>query len=375
MNEFLKLLRIDPNAKVPIATQLTNQFTWLIASGHIKPGDFLPRLRDLADQLGINMHTVRSAYQQLESDGLVEARRGIGTIVLSYDRERRSAHTPKFPTFTIGVLIPGYNPFYNPFLSAIEDEVRDSPNLIFIANTHNDALELGRYLDQLVAKNVDGIIVTSFGLPDHNYLPPESGSAHARPPIVFADIPGAPAPSILFDGEKGGYLAGSHLLDHGYKRIGLITCPVTWPNVGLVYQGFTRSLEERGIELPPELTATCQEFTLQEGGKAVNRLLDLNKPPDAIFVSGDMLAVGALQAISARNYRVPEDIALVGYDDSCNSGFTNPPITTIHLPAAEMGRRTISTLLDLIDGKEPDFDYDLLPVHLVVRNSCGCNPS
>lgn len=367
--DIIPSLRIDSGAQIPIAAQLADQIAWLIASGRIEPDDQLPPIRHLATALGVNMHTVRAVYQQLEADGLVASRRGVGTTVLRYDRAVRATHTPDVPTFTIGVLIPGHNPFYNPFLNAIEDAARDAPLMTFIGNTHNDAREVARYLDQMVSKNVDGIIIASFGPPD--YL----AYGDALPPVVYADIPGAPAPCVVFDADAGGYLAGSHLLEHGHTRIGLITPPVEWANVAEVYAGFLRALDERGLALPPELVAVTPGYTPEAGHVAAEQLLDQPDLPTAIFAAGVSLAVGAIQAVKGRGMRVPEDVALQSYDDTDVAALVEPPISSVHLPAGELGRQAMSMLQTLMAGGEVQPDRLILPTHLVVRRSCGCDGS
>lgn len=158
-------LRVDPHASIPIAAQLTQQLGWLIASCKIKPGDKLPAVRDLAGNLSINFHTVRAAYQQLTTDGLIQTRRGRRAVVLHYDRARLAASSPDLPTFTIGVLIPNYSPYYAPFLEGLEAGMQEDPWLLFICETHYYSHHVERYMDQLVAKNVDGIIVTHFETP------------------------------------------------------------------------------------------------------------------------------------------------------------------------------------------------------------------
>jgi LacI family transcriptional regulator len=372
MRVVLDQVRTDVFARIPINTQIADQISWLIASGQVKPGDHLPAIRRLADHLGINMHTVRSAYHMLEADGLVMSHPGRGTVVRMFDRERHAHTIAGVPTFTIGVLIPGYNPFYDPLLSAIENSARDAPLLFFIGNTQNRADEVNRYLDQFLAKRVDGVIVVSFGLHDEANSAPMDQAYPSHPPLVFADIPGAPAPSVLFDSAHGGYLAGSHLLDHGHVHLGLVTCPLDWPNIAEVQRGFSTALRERGHRLRPEQIVQCSAFTLKEGRMAAIALLDQPKPPSAIFAAGDMLAVGALQAIKERGLRVPEDLALVGYDDSCMSGFTDPPITTVRLPAREMGQVAMEMLRARLAGDPVDPEIVTLPVELVVRRSCGC---
>ena len=180
-------LRVDPDASLPIATQISQQIAWLIASEQIKEGDKLPPVRELADSLEINFHTVRAAYLQLEADGLVATRRGARTTVLAYDRQRLAANVPDLPTFTIGVLIPNYGSYYGPFLQGLRDAVQDTPWLLFICDTDAYSRHVARYMDQLVAKNVDGVIVTHFEQPYVSELKAILSPSNVLPPIVYAD--------------------------------------------------------------------------------------------------------------------------------------------------------------------------------------------
>ena len=109
-------LQIDSNASLPIVAQIQQQITWLIASGNLKAGDRLPPIRELAGQLGVHMHTVRFAYQRLESEGLVSTRRGRGTIILEHDGKLLISPDRNMQSNTLGVLIPSLNPFYLPLL-------------------------------------------------------------------------------------------------------------------------------------------------------------------------------------------------------------------------------------------------------------------
>jgi len=113
-------ITIDPDSGEPLVEQLRRQFTWQIAAGQLKPGDRLPSVRDLAQRLSINLHTVRSAYRRLEADGLVRTRQGSGTRVLQLDLQRLVELAGRSRSGTIGVILPGLsNPFYHSFLQGV----------------------------------------------------------------------------------------------------------------------------------------------------------------------------------------------------------------------------------------------------------------
>src|SRR3972149_2391328 len=131
-------LRVDPAAGTDLAAQIRQQIAWLIASGALAEGDRLPPIRQLARQLGGHLHTVRGAYTPPGAEGLADSRPGAGTRVRRYDLRRQSLHTPDVPSFTIGVILPEYSPFYLPYLRGIEDAAQHTPTLLLFCNAHND---------------------------------------------------------------------------------------------------------------------------------------------------------------------------------------------------------------------------------------------
>jgi DNA-binding LacI/PurR family transcriptional regulator len=369
---LLRFMRVDPREPVPLSAQLEQQITWLMASGELQEGDKLPAIRDLAKHLGINMHTVRAAYQALAADGLVASRRGLGTVVLGYDPWRVAKRTPGLPSFTIGVLIPSLNPFYTPFIRALEDTARDLPWMLLICHFH-DSPELARRLvHQLGAKQVDGLILTST-----RSVLEEGRGAKAReprglPPLVHVDEPDAPGHVVLLDSEGAGYRATTHLLQHGHRRIGLITGPVAWPNLRQVYLGYQRAVTSAGLDMDSDLVIEVPAFSMEWGYRAAQRLLDKAAPPSAIFGAADVLAIGAMQAIKARGKTIPDDVAVVGYNDIELAALVDPALTTVSAPAYEMGVQAMTTLQQLHSGHPVKPERIVLDTELVIRRSCGC---
>jgi DNA-binding LacI/PurR family transcriptional regulator len=370
--KLLRLIRIDPDAALPLSAQLNQQITWLIASGELQEGDKLPPIRELAKHLGINMHTVRVAYHQLAIDGLVESRRGLGTEVLAYDPWRVTKRAPDLPSFSIGVLIPGLNPFYTPFIQAIEEAARDLPWMLLICDFHDSPELARRYVHQLSAKQVDGLILAS----THHMMDDGIRSDLAEPlpllPIVYVDDPDVPEHVVLLDSEGAGYQATTHLIEHGHSRIGLITGPITWPNLRECYLGYQRALTSAGLDMDSELVAEVPAFTIDWGSRAAQQLLDKADPPSAIFGAADVLAIGAMQAIKSRGRAVPGDVAVVGYNDIELAALVEPPLTTVTAPAYEMGVQAMTMLRTLHGGQPVKPGRIILDTELVTRRSCGC---
>lgn len=355
-----------------MAAQLSQQLVWLIASGMLKEGDNLPAVRELAGELGINYHTVRAAYQQLKGQGVISTRQGTRARVLRYDRQRLASSAPRLPTFTLGVLVPNYSPYHASFLEGLEEATRADPWLKFICDTNYYTRHVGRYLAQLLTKNVDGIVVTHFEKAHQADLRAMLSPSDGMPPMVYADSPNMPGPSVGFNREEGASEAVQHLVEHGHRRIALITPSTEWSTLRAVHAGYRSALQASGLAMEKELTVTVPTFSAEDGSAAADELLERGDPPDAIFAAGDMLAIGALRRLKEHGVRIPQDVAVVGYGEIELAALVDPPLTTVALPPTEMGRQAMRMLRQSIDGEEVTPREVRLPARLVHRRSCGC---
>jgi LacI family transcriptional regulator len=134
------------------------------------------------------------------------------------------------------------------------------------------------------------------------------------------------------------------------------------------YQGYLRALEEYGIPLCPELVIEG-DYSEGSGHDAMLKLLAAK--PDAVFAASDMMAIGALWALHEANVRVPEDIAVVGYDDVPLAGKTEPPLTTVRQPIQKLGSTAVKTLIDVIRHPRNEARHVMVDTELVIRKSCG----
>jgi DNA-binding LacI/PurR family transcriptional regulator len=369
MSKLSQPILIQLRSGEPLAEQLRRQLTWQIASGHIKPGDLLPPVRHLAQQLSINLHTVRSAYRRLEQDGLVRTQQGAGTRVLQLDPLRLVELAGRTRTYTIGVILPGLsNPFYHSMLQGVEQGIQREQILVFVCNAHEDPQELFRYFAQLSARNVDGIIVASFDSQD--FL---GDGRSPGLPVVWVDCPGCRGPAVNFDLERAAYLAVHHLLAHAHQRIGLITFKEDSANVAEMHAGYHRALREAGISPDETLIARMPDFLMPSGEQGVQQLMAVPQPPTAIFAIADTLALGALLGLQRGGWQVPQQVALASLNDIALAELVNPPLTTVALPAHRLGLEAAKMLLDLMNGAPLPHAQITLPVELITRQSCGCN--
>jgi DNA-binding LacI/PurR family transcriptional regulator len=176
---------------------------------------------------------------------------------------------------------------------------------------------------------------------------------------------------VLLDLEGAGYKATKHLIEHGHLRIGLITYSFDIANVHPVNLGYERALREAGIEVYPHLTARVKGFDSNAGAEGARMLMAEKQPPTAIFAITDFMAIGAICALQQIGLRIPQDIAIAGFNDIAQASYINPPLTTVATPAFQMGQEAMKMLKSLIASKRPAHKRVLLPTSLVIRQSCG----
>jgi LacI family transcriptional regulator len=169
------------------------------------------------------------------------------------------------------------------------------------------------------------------------------------------------------DNRAGAYQAVSYILRTGHRRVAVINGPentiASWDR----YQGYCDALHERAIPLMPELVA-AGEFSDMSGYQVMKRLI--LQRPDAVFVASDSMALAAMRAIQEEGLHIPEDIAVVGFDDIPTAATSQPPLTAVRQPIQRMGSIAVETLIDMIEHPSSQPRHIMLPVELVIRSSC-----
>ena len=371
-------LQVYLNTDLDLHVQLKRQITLMITSGRLAAGTRLPSASALASQLDINRNTVRAAYLELESNGLITTRQGLGSFVCPQETLNVNNIAGNLKSFTIGLIIPDIqNPYFPTVVRGVEDAAREKGYLVFLCNTDDDHINGTRYINSLVAHQVDGMIICPFGVGKVINKPPFTNGAKSEHPvpIVFVDRPGEGHYEILLDAKQAGVQAAEHLLKHRHKNIGFISCTLEVKTIEEVYSGFKGVLNHNKINLSDKQIEIAPVFRIEEGFKAATTLLERNPDITAIFANGDLLAIGTIQAVRAMGKRVPEDISVVGYNDVKLSEVVDPPLTTIHVPGYEMGYEAASLLIKLISNEQVEDNKLVLNTYLVERNSSGIAPS
>jgi LacI family transcriptional regulator len=172
------------------------------------------------------------------------------------------------------------------------------------------------------------------------------------------------------DNRAGARRATAHLIGLGHRRVATIAGS---PRMAVALDrrdGYKQALLEAGLPIAPELIVEG-DFTQESGERGMARLLELPDRPTAVFVAGDTMAFGALRAIQRAGLRVPDDIAIVGFDDLPLAVLTHPTLTTVRQPIRELGVAAANLLLDRLEGRATPLQHLRLSVELVVRQSCG----
>lgn len=172
--------------------------------------------------------------------------------------------------------------------------------------------------------------------------------------------------SLAIDNELGAYKATKHLIDNGHRRIVLISGLADHADAVARYEGYRGALVDSGIGVDKDLIVEG-DFSAESGIKAVEQLISSSVPFTAVFASNDLTAYGARLALSRSLKRVPEDVAVIGFDDQLESSYMTPPLSSIRQPAREMGERAAKAIIDLVEGGQ--FKSILLQPELIVRES------
>lgn len=225
------------------------------------------------------------------------------------------------------------------------------------------------YGDLVRSRRADGILLSGPRLDDDELLRIWNEQI---PVVIIGQLPGSEIPFVDVDNIRGAWTATRHLLDLGHVRIACITnAPLAYTGSRDRLAGYRQALDEAGIDYDAGLVR-LGAFTDESGADAMRELLDLTPPPTAVFVASDVVALGALSVIHAAGLSVPEDIALVGFDDIPLAQYVDPPLTTIRLPAAGLGWGAGQMLMRLLTDPSEELErHVLLETELIIRDSSG----
>jgi LacI family transcriptional regulator len=272
-------------------------------------------------------------------------------------------------TFTVGLLTSdSFGRFVIPVMQGIEDALGAGKIAVYLCDARGDAIREQYYLSSLLTRRVDGIVVSGRRVDPREPI----GGGTLPVPVVYAFSQSTDPNdlSVVPDDRHGGQLAVRHLIDAGRRKIAHITGPTRFEAVRLRHEGARLAAEEAGLELAADrvIAGTWSE---EWGREAAALLLQRHSDVDAVFCGSDQIARGAADAFRELGVRVPDDVALVGYDNwEVLAASTRPPLTTVDPCLEEVGRTAARLLLSRIEGVQ-ERGIKRMPCQLVVRGSSG----
>ncbi|HWD37339.1 MAG TPA: LacI family DNA-binding transcriptional regulator [Fimbriimonas sp.] len=274
---------------------------------------------------------------------------------------------------TLGLMLPyvdafrDENPFCAQVMHGVLEEVVNRHYNLMLYTAASDAPDAQTPL--LVDSRVDGIVLV---MPEEN----SAIAAHCdRQGIPYVSVLQRPGPGrwcVNADDYRGGRLAARRLWNLGHRRVAHLTGSMDVATSAPRRDGFCAEMKELGCPVP-EFMVVPSGFTHSTGYESMKILLNSPREdwPTGVFAANDQCAEGAMRAIRERKLSIPEDLAVIGYDDTWYAGVTQPPLTSVHMPISEMGSQAVGMLIDRLEGREVTNYQPLLSVHLTIRQSCS----
>ncbi|WP_434315565.1 LacI family DNA-binding transcriptional regulator [Leifsonia sp. P73] len=324
-----------------------------------------PGVREVAAAAGVSRQTVSRVLNDHPSIRPATRERVLAAMAdLNFRPNRAARMLTTARSRTIGVLASSASSLFGPASSidAVEQAARDAGYFVTVAHAASlDPADLGAAVDHLGAQSVEGVIVIA---PQRAVQEAMTALSLAVPSVALHGAGVAGDEGVFVDQVEGARLATRHLLAGGHTRIAHLSGPGDWSEARARRDGYLAELATAGRE---PVVSREGDWTAASGA-AIGAELLADPALTAVFSSNDQMALGLLHAARERGRRVPEDLAVVGFDDIPEAAFFAPPLTTVRQDFAELGRRGVARLVALIEGRELAFDAPVAPV-LVVRDS------
>ncbi len=330
-------------------------------------------IRDVARRAGVSTTTVSHVINRTRKvDAITAARVEAAIGELGYRPNAVARSMRRGRTHTVGVILPDIaNPFFGDLARWLEDALFEAGYSAIICNSDGDERKETRYLDVLLSKKVDGLLLIAASQPSEQLR----HLVDTGPPTIVVDreLDDLPVSQVMVANEDGGYLAGRHLAELGHRVIGVIAGPGGLGTSAKRLDGFRSAVADAGIAIDGNLVERG-DFRAAGGRAAMETLLALRPRPSAVFAENDLMALGALSAAHAAGLEIPADLSVVGFDGIAFGADVTPPLTTVVQSTSAIAATAVELLLDqLADDRVLPRQVEL-PVALEVRGSCAPPP-
>jgi DNA-binding LacI/PurR family transcriptional regulator len=341
-----------------------------------------PTMRDVAEQAGVSLQTVSNyvngRFHLMSSDTRERVGGELDRLGYWPNAAARSLRAKRSMTLGFLVLDEGArflaDPMTDLIIAGIGDVARDHGYSLLIQAARPNPNHLDGLFAPLLEDRVDGAFLFLSGSPSIRRKTIRRMVTLGFIFVVFEQAPaGVPVVSVTADNRRSARELAEHLLARGHRRIGFISTRAPWPMVEERIRGYHDALHAAGIDADPALQLSDGVWASADGSAMAERLFALPKPPTAIMCGNDLLALGAISAARGRGLRVPEDVAVTGFNDFEFAQFADPPLTTVAVPGYDLGRLGAESLIGQLGGAEPGVPASgrrlSLPVALQLRGS------
>ena len=326
-------------------------------------------IRDVAAAAGVSVATVSRVLSPASADVPMrkETRDKVERAIeeLGYRPNDLARALLQHRTAAIGLVVPDIsNPYYPPLVRGVEDAASSRGYRVVLCNTDRDPAKISGYLDTLIKTRVDGIVVAGGGWAD---VPDRTAVLGTyRTGLVAVGRHLGAHPSVRIDNAAASREAAEHLIGLGHRGIAFLGGPASSTTVQDRAQGYRDALEVAGLTGPAPVR--YGDFTEESGYAATRELLDASPRPTALLCANDRIAIGAYAATADAGGRVPEDVSVVGFDDTPIARYVRPTLTTVAIPTYEMGLAAVRLLLSQLEGDGVP-ELETMPTRLVIRDS------
>jgi LacI family transcriptional regulator len=329
-----------------------------------------PTIHDIARELNISASTVSRALQNNPRISLKTKEKVLSTVdSMGYRPNTLASNLRNKKSNTIGIVVPLINRhFFSSVISGVEEVAFKAGYTVVIAQSNDLAKKEIAIVQSMFANRVDGLIISIAMEPtDYEHL---KIFKKKNIPLVFFDrvVLEIETDNIVVNDFMGGIHVTQHLIDQGYKRIAHMAGPQNLMTYFDRKKGYMMALIKNGITFDESLVVT-NSLTASDGVEAIELLMNLTNPPDAIFCGNDTTALSSMIYLREKGLRIPEDIGIVGFSNEPFSRVVSPSISTIAQPGFLIGKKAAELILNQIEHKEKSFTKWIMPTELIVRES------
>jgi GntR family transcriptional regulator of arabinose operon len=369
----------DPESSEPLHARVAARVRRDVRDGVYRAGERLPSEVDLARQLGVSRGTVRQAFGALLDEGLLQTVAGRGTFVSNRATQRTAG--------LIGMILPSVVRARNPeLIGGAEETARQAGYSLILGISGDDRQLETEQIQRIVSQAASGLILYTVDGPLD--VPGLRRLIDRGFPVVLIDryIPDLAVDTVTMDNIGGGFLAVQHLAQLGYRRIGYLSTDNTGTS-SIVERmaGYRWAMDQCGLDYDPDLVCTQIRRLLAwpprepdkelHNERVLRRLLDRPDRPEAIFVCNDYVAFQVVQVAERLGLRIPNDLALVGFDNVSYTDYFGVPLTTVEQHRHEIGATAATLLLERIAGRRTRLGRVVISTRLIVRRSSGAGPT